>query len=1269
MLNTSSEYKEAIKKNRILHHNATITFLDGTVTEDEDAGLFTFQINDDTSNNSSFDIGGTIAKKLTLKMDNLDRKYDNKDFNGAEIVAKVGLEVNGKTEWLKKGVFYAEPGADSGDTITVIAYDGMIKFDRPYSVSNLVYPTTLLQIIQDACSCCGVSLSADSVTFENSDFVVETRPDDKSLTFRQILQWVGQISCKFFRINEDGKLTIRWYDTSLLESSDIETSAQAVKVSDVGTGSTFSTDDVVITGIRIEEETSKTSDNESDEEYITYQYGPDGYVLKITGNKLIQNGKGAEVANFVGTKLNGLQFRPMAINWQGDPAVEAGDIGVVLDRRGRKYKTIFTGVTYTAHAKQSLTCGAETPSRLSATRFSEATKIYRELRNRLSRQKTEWEKAIENLGNSLGVTSGLYSTKQEQEDGSNIYYLHDRAALEESMVVWKMTSQAWGVSTDGGKTWNGGMTVDGELITRILSTIGLNADWINTGSFVVKDADGNILFRADCDTGRVDIIADSFLLKGKTVDEIAEQNLKTWIQNTYYDDISGIQAKLDGKVNTYYQSTDPSQEWGGTVEDYLQDTTGDNILDVSGNTIVTAVIGGGTSEEHEGDIWYDTTDDTQWMWKDGQWVEMKIGVPDEVYDKIDGKAQVFLSTPQPPYNAGDLWITSTSDGKADIRTCIRSRESGSFVSSDWINPKYVGDDTMNTFVKDAIKDYDNLFGQDEVLNKLFSGDIAEQFIYKGENGKLYINASFIMAGLLAGKLVDARGIKVTDSNGEITLYIDDDGNITIRANTLSIAGKSVETIANNAAENAKKYTLEQIAALPEASGNLVQGYRFSEDDLEKYWDTRGNITSGVADPAGGTEAIKIWGVKTDDNYVSANRTNNQVIHVAGHYTFSVWLRSTKSRTIKISFNRVQYSCDLTTKWKKFTFNAEITEVQDSYQLFTIGGFGSIGLDAYVYAYHPEVIFGYTSEDIFNLLTNNGVEQGIYMVDGKVFLNGEYLKALSVVADAIAAGAVTADKINVEDLYAIGATIGGFKINSDMIYNDGEDTDNYTSLILGMASNGGYLKFRHKENGSYVNDYTYNCYGIYTPSSTIVYLRRNVDLSSNTFGDGSHHNLGSTYFYGAVQSNGDFKVASGYTKSVQRDTENYGTQDFYCYETPTPSLGDFGESVISEDGTCIVDIDDIFRESVNTEIKYYVFLQKEGEGDCWVSEKMDTYFVVNGTPGLKFAYEIKAKQRNLEHIRFTDESRSGNVGFSELDYESILFDDRESIINEMEGTAE
>ena len=64
------------------------------------------------------------------------------------------------------------------------------------------------------------------------------------------------------------------------------------------------------------------------------------------------------------------------------------------------------------------------------------------------------------------------------------------------------------------------------------------------------------------------------------------------------------------------------------------------------------------------------------MYKDGNWVSMSI--PDEVFDMIDGKAQIFVSTPVPPYDIGDTWFTGT-----EILVCIAKREAGKYQKDDW----------------------------------------------------------------------------------------------------------------------------------------------------------------------------------------------------------------------------------------------------------------------------------------------------------------------------------------------------------------------------------------------------------------------------------------------------------------------------------------------------------------------------------------------------------------------------------------------------------
>ena len=499
MINTSAEYKKTILKNRVLHHETKIEFADGTVITAQDADLYTFKISDNTSNTNSFDIGAAIAKQLELKIDNIEGAYSERNFSGAKITARVGLELSETTEWLKKGIFYAEPGTLSGDTVSVTALDSMTKFDRSYTESKLQYPATLGQIVRDTCSACNVSMSADIASFPQNNFVVTARPSDTSLTFRQVLQYVGEIACLFFKINEDDELTASWYNTSLLESENIKENTETVKVEDY-TG-TIETDDVVVTGIKVVEESTTDSDTEKNE--TEYLYGTKGYVLEIKENKLIQDGKGASVAEFVGKKVNGLTFRPLTIKCQGDPAIEAGDIAVVTDRKGKEYKTILTGATYTAKALQELLCGAVSPERLSSTRYSKATQVYRELRKTLTQQQSEFSKALEGLKNAMDEKQGLYPVTEKQEDGSNILYFCDKPTRKESKVVIELNAKGWGMSTDGGKTWNVGTLVDGTTITKILNTVGINADWINTGALTVKDDDGNIVLSVDASTGKL----------------------------------------------------------------------------------------------------------------------------------------------------------------------------------------------------------------------------------------------------------------------------------------------------------------------------------------------------------------------------------------------------------------------------------------------------------------------------------------------------------------------------------------------------------------------------------------------------------------------------------------------------------------------------------------------------------------------------------------------------------------------------------------------
>ncbi|MFR4583670.1 MAG: hypothetical protein ACLT53_11590, partial [Clostridium cadaveris] len=128
----------------------------------------------------------------------------------------------------------------------------------------------------------------------------------------------------------------------------------------------------------------------------------------------------------------------------------------------------------------------------------------------------------------------------------------------------------------------------------------------------------------------------------------------------------------------------------------------------------------------------------------------------------------------------------------------------------------------------------------------------------------------------------------------------------------------------------------------------------------------------------------------------------------------------------------------------------------------------------------------------------------------------------------------------------------------------------------------------------------------------------VVVGNGSYGGWGHLSAGSLYITGS--------------KNCIQETENYGYRAINAYETADYYLGDIGEGNIGEDGLCYVSIDDVFMETVNTKCNYQVFLTKYGKGDIWVKERTENYFIVEGTPGLLFGGEIKAKRKGYETDR-------------------------------------
>ena len=144
------------------------------------------------------------------------------------------------------------------------------------------------------------------------------------------------------------------------------------------------------------------------------------------------------------------------------------------------------------------------------------------------------------------------------------------------------------------------------------------------------------------------------------------------------------------------------------------------------------------------------------------------------------------------------------------------------------------------------------------------------------------------------------------------------------------------------------------------------------------------------------------------------------------------------------------------------------------------------------------------------------------------------------------------------------------------------------------------------------------------STSRVSVSRKVSGSSGS-GDNSYMDKGEIYASVSISTSG--------SKPRIVDTKNFSKIRLCAYEMPTPMFGDIGDGIIDTDGKAYIFIDPIFADTVCMELQYQVFLQKYGSGDCYVSERHEGFFIVEGTPGLIFGWEIKARQIDYDQWRF------------------------------------
>lgn len=860
MINVSGEFRDKLNNGNCNYLSyADITLKDGTTLNLTNDDIWNGGVTiEDAVSSGTFEVGSVVINQCTIVINNIYDKFTKYDFKEAVVRAQLGTDLNEtefdidaddetessytpRIEKIKKGVYTVDDTKYNGSIITLTCIDNMGKFDRAYSESKLEYPATLKTIVMDACDICGVTLNTPD--FSHGDYIINTRPTDAAVTFREVIAWCGQISGNYCRCNVNGQLELKWFNQSLLEKTLInlipdslfdggitswkavdakigtdtieykemlsiipnagktgyaveavpnlklatnytiggqffmqypedndvailkilngtkEIASKEIELNDGWTGFKFdfvstsqnvsinigfkgdntlyvykpyleekipdeiyqfngvynsdvATDDVVITGVNVmEKEDTVDTDSDIEEEaedttsssdgYKNYQTGTAGYIISIENNELIKDGAGQTVSGFLGEQLIGFAFRKATITHISDPTLEAGDVAILTDSKFDRYKILVSSTKFNTNNSQTTSSNAESTEKNSAVRYSAATKNYVEYRKQIVQEKTDRQKALEELKDRLNKASGTYTTIVKDSAGGQIFYLHNKPQLKDSDMIWKMTAEAWGVSTDGGKTYNAGMTVDGDTIVRYLKATGLTADVITSGRIQVKDSLGNVIFLVDMDTGAVQISGNNIVIGGKSAPDAISDAVKesknyadgkvSDFAETVTKSVADLQNQIDGQIETFYYDYEPTlknipaSDW--TTED--------------------------DKKKHEGDLFYWKSkgyayrffkDGDTWKWQLVQDTDVTKALQTASFAQstANSKCRVFLTQPTPPYDTGDMWNQGQN---GDILTCVVARgEGASYVETDWqkLN-KYTDDETANKALEEARK--------------------------------------------------------------------------------------------------------------------------------------------------------------------------------------------------------------------------------------------------------------------------------------------------------------------------------------------------------------------------------------------------------------------------------------------------------------------------------------------------------------------------------------------------------------------------------------
>jgi hypothetical protein len=463
--------------------------------------------------------GCACSNKVTI---NLINPPTNINYDNTYIEPYVGIKVSDiplAYESVPLGKFYATEVETTNDykNLKITAYDGFCKMTGKYIKGAEIVGTVKIQAIYDdikeqLASKCGVVLK--DMTCPDLDITWQ----DIDMTYTQAMGYLAGCLGGFARFDRDGLLEIVWYTNTNVE---INRNLQYMNGFQKTTDKPLTVTSIV-TGTQ--------------ENAISRGGGVNGTEINFE-NPFITDA----MADILWSKVNNLTYTPCKVKWRGNPAVQAGDVVMVIDKNNTAH-TVFV-------MSQQLVIGGGLNSTIECKGKSETTNNFSNgfstASQKIERVYTKIDQAVINATNSItGANGGYVVINDSDGDGKpDEILILNSSVLEKATKCWRWNQNGLGFCKNPlGNAYQGpfSLAIDTEqdgIVANFITAGFINANRIAVESYdsdnpkvltdYIRFGDGTITFGSDEDALTLYLARDKI--------ELGNTGLKTTITSNSFE--------------------------------------------------------------------------------------------------------------------------------------------------------------------------------------------------------------------------------------------------------------------------------------------------------------------------------------------------------------------------------------------------------------------------------------------------------------------------------------------------------------------------------------------------------------------------------------------------------------------------------------------------------------------------------------------------------------------------------------------------------------